>query len=216
VRTHLVLSFAVHLTGACARGTHEPPALVDAAADMQVLVDAPAEMIDAPMHTSTCAMPFTGSLAKWDFTGQPGNQTSTPATMNAPGVTAGAISRATGLMPIMGSNSINSASWSTAATMDATKYYTFTLSPPAGCMAELTKVTINSSASGTGPTMVALGTSVDAYAATKPVTVGAAFDVAVTASTSDPIELRIYGWAATGTGGTLRVQGTLSVDGELR
>jgi hypothetical protein len=213
VRTHLLLSFTL---AACARGTHEQPALVDAATDTQVLVDGPAEMIDAPMHTSTCAMPFTGSLAKWDFTGQPGNQASTPATMNAPGVTAGAVSRAAGLTLVSGTNSINSANWSTAATMDATKYYTFTIAPPAGCMAELTKVTINSSASGTGPTMVSLGTSVDAYATTKPVTLGAAFDVAVTASASQMIELRIYGWAASGTGGTLRVQGTLSVDGELR
>src|SRR5581483_7008095 len=48
---------------------------------------------DAGNNNSACA--FSGVLATYDFTGEPGNQTSTKATSAAANVTAGAISRAT-------------------------------------------------------------------------------------------------------------------------
>lgn len=198
---------------ACARGGSSEPAQ-DAAADAPV-ADGPQQMIDAPMQ-SGCTMAFTGTLARWDLTGEAGNQATSAADMQAPGVTAGVIARSAGLTAVSGLNSINSSNWSTAAQMDPTKYYTFTLAPPAGCMVAVTQVTIDARSSGTGPAMGALATSVDTYATTTAVSTSAPVNVAVTASSATMIELRVYGWAATSTGGTLRVQSALSVDGELR
>lgn len=199
---------------ACARGSTSEP-VQDSGTDAPT-ADGPPPMIDAPSQSGSCTMAFTGILAKWDLTGEAGTQGSSAADMQAPGVTAGMISRSAGLTAVSGANSINSSNWPTAAQIDLTKYYTFALAPPAGCMLALAKVTVNTSTSATGPAMIALATSVDAYATTKPVTAGAAFDVTLAVSATTTIELRVYGWAATAPGGTMRVQNTLSVDGELR
>jgi hypothetical protein len=200
---------------ACARGGMHEPALVDAGGDAPA-ADGPQQMIDAPSQSGTCTMTFTGTLAKWDMTGETGSQATSAVDMQAPGVTAGALSRAAGLTAVSGANSINSSGWPTAAQMDATKYYAFTLAPPAGCELSILQVTLDARASGTGPAMAALATSADAYATSKPVATGQAVVVMPMVSASAMIELRVYGWAATSSGGTLRVQNALTVDGELR
>jgi hypothetical protein len=83
-------------------------------------------------------------------------------------------------------------------------------------MLVLTNATIDAKASGTGPASGAIATSADTYATNKTVSTAAPGSIAITTMSSSMIELRVYGWAATATGGTLRLQNTLVVDGELR
>jgi len=216
--------------GACAQAT---PA--DRASDSGATPDASAPVMDAPAgHGSGngsgngsgtgsgsgsgtgngCT--FSGALAKWDMSAQPGTEASVAASTTATGVTAGALTRAATLTAQSGAGSINGSNWPTAAALDATKYYAFTLTPPTGCTMTLTNVAIDLKASGTGPANGAIATSKDSFAATTPVGTAAPSTPAVTVTTSGQIELRVYGFAATGTGGTLRVQNTLTVNGTIQ
>lgn len=199
----------------CARGTSEPAPAADAK-DTDGPGQQPDGMNPEGMMSGTCTMTFTGTLARWDFAGETGSQAQTVVTTKATGITAGPITRATGLTPTAGANSINTSSWPLSATLDPAKYYTLTIAPPAGCMLALTSATIDALASGTGPASGAVATSVDAYAMTKPVSTTTAGAVAITAMSSTMIELRVYGWAATAGGGTLRLKTALVLDGELR
>jgi hypothetical protein len=199
---------------ACARGRSDEP-VVDGA-----VTDAPnqggdARPIDAP-SSGTCAQAFTGTLATWSFAGQAGNQTSTPATSQATGVTAGPVTRAAALTANPGANSINSTNWPLTATRDATKYYAFTIAPPAGCTLSITGVNIDALSSGTGPASAQISTSADNYVAASSVSTSTAGLVAATVTdASAMVEVRVFGYAATAAGGTMRIQGALSVDGQL-
>ena len=133
----------------------------------------------------------------------------------ATGITAGAVQRAAALTAVSGANSINSSSWPTAAQADATKYYALTIAPPSGCMLSLTALAIDAKASGTGPAAAAVATSLDAFAQLVTISTSAASTPAVTATHGGPIELRVYGYSASAAAGTLRLQGTLSVQGSL-
>ena len=208
-------TLALLALAACARGRSDEP-LVDGS-----VTDAPptgdARPIDAPTQSGTCAQAFTGSLASWSFAGQAGTQASTPATTMATGVTAGPVTRAAALTAVAGTSSINSSNWPLTAARDATKYYAFTLTPPAGCTLSITGINIDTLSSGTGPTSAQLSTSADSYAATTAVTTSTSGLVAASVmNATGMLEIRIYGYAATGTGGTMRLQTTLSVDGQLK
>ena len=163
---------------------------------------------------------MTGTLAVWSFTTETGTQTQTAASMTATGVTAGAVSRSTGLVATSGMGSINSSMWSLSATNDGTTYYTFSVTPPAGCMMDLTQLAVATKASSTGPHSAAVGTSADAFAATTAAaatTTATVTDAALSVSgATGMIELRVFGWAATATGGTFRIQDTLTLTGTLR
>jgi hypothetical protein len=188
-------------------------------------IDAPAGHADADIDAAphpdgpsgSCASAMTGTLAVWSFTGETGTQAQTAASMTATGVTAGAVSRSTGLVATAGAGSINSSTWSLSATNDGTTYYTFSVTPPAGCTMDLTQLAVDTKASGTGPHSAAVGTSADAFAATTAITPTNTntATLAVTGAT-DVIELRVFGWAATATGGTFRIQNTLTLTGTLR
>ena len=105
----------------------------------------------------------------------------------------------------------------TAATLDVTKYYTFSITPPSGCAMTLTSAAVDAKSSGTGPTMAAIATSADTYTATAAVSTTAASTPALTVvGATGAIEIRIYGYAASATGGTMRLQTTLSVSGSLQ
>lgn len=171
---------------------------------------------DAAPQGSSCAQATTGVLATWSFAGATGSQTSTATASSAAGITASPISR-TGVTATSGSGSINASNWPTAAQRDLGKYYTFSVTPPAGCTLTLTSVAIDGRASGTGPTQASVATSADAFAATAAVSTTAAStpSLTVTAATG-PIEIRIYGFAASSTGGTFRLQNTLTLSGSLQ
>jgi hypothetical protein len=170
--------------------------------------------IDAP--PGSCQTPFTGALATWSFTGESGSQAQTAATAMATGVTAGPVSRSSALTVASGVGSINSSNWPTAAALDSTKYYTFSVTPPTGCSMDLTKLSIDAKSSGTGPTMAVVATSNDSYGATAAVSTTAASMPALTVTgATGAIEIRVFGFAASGTGGTMRIQNTLTVTGSL-
>jgi hypothetical protein len=165
--------------------------------------------------SSGCA--FTGVLATWSFTNESGNQTSTAASSAATGVTATAVQRSAGLTPVTGSSSINSSGWPTVATLDATKYYTFSVTPPASCMLAITTLAIDAKASGTGPAMASAATSADAFTQTTALSTSAPGTITLnTNPTTNTVEVRVYGYDASGAMGTLRLQTALTLSGSLQ
>jgi hypothetical protein len=217
-------SLLLVLIAACATGTNAS-SRTDAAPDTS-RPDAPVH--DAPVHdapidappdapSGACAMPFSGVLATWTLTGQPGSQASTAAASSAPGVTTTSLQRAATLNAATGSGSINSSNWPTAAQLDATKYYTFSFTPPSGCTASVSAIAIDLKASASGPASVAIATSADGFVQTTPASPNAASTPAVTVTgATGTLEIRVFGYAATSAAGTLRVQNTLQVTGSVQ
>ncbi len=191
-------------------------------ADAPQSVDGPQSRIDSPQQidgppAGSCTSPFTGALATWDFSGGAGTESTMPASASATGVTAGDVTRSSDLTATAGNGSINSSNWSNSSSLDTAKsYYTLTVSPPAGCALDVTKLTISTVKSGTGPADGAIGTSADSFGSTTAVSTDASSSPAVTVSddTSD-LEIRIYGYHATSTSGTMRLESTLTVTGSI-
>ncbi len=200
----------------CARGRMDEPAID--AADPSPTHDAPMQSPDAPTGAGGgCTAAFTGTLATWSFASEPGNQAMTVATSKATGITAGAVQRSAGLTATSGAGSINASNWALTATRDATKYYAFSIAPPAGCTLSLTQLHVDAKSSGTGPASGAVASSADSYAQTATVSTAAPGTVALAiTNATGTVEVRVYGWAATAAGGTLRLQNTLSIDGQLK
>ena len=166
---------------------------------------------------STCTMAFTGVLATWSMVGEPGSQSQTAAFSSAPGVVATSIVRAAPLIVADGIGSINASNWSTDPSPDLTKYFTISIDPAAGCALVVTSVDVDAKSSTTGPLSASLATSVDAFAATSPVST--AMPTTVTTMVTDKtgaLEIRIYGYSAAAMTGTLRVQNKLTVSGALQ
>ncbi len=187
----------------------------DAGADAADAADASGDASDAS-DASVCTYTFTGTLATYDFTGDPGNQASTAATSSASGLTAGAISRSTAITAQLGANSINSSNWATTTTLDATRYYTLTLTPPAQCALGLTSITVDTKVSGTGPADGAVATSNDSFVSTTTFTPGSVTSPSLSVSgATTAVEIRIYGYDATSSAGTFRIQNTMTVSGSL-
>lgn len=166
--------------------------------------------------TNTSGCSFTGTLATFDFSGEPGNQTSTPPSSTATDVSATDLSRATTLTPVSGSNSINSSAWASSTSIDKTRYYTFKLTPTAGCTLDVGSVAITTQSSSTGPTKGAIATSDDSFGTTTSVTSNGTATAQLSVSgASGAVEVRIYGYAASSASGTMRIGSKLTVSGAL-
>lgn len=163
--------------------------------------------------TSGCS--FSGALATWDLSGQIGSEATVVAATMASGVTAGPVTRAAALTATAGSGSINSSNWPSSSALDPTKYYAFALAPPTGCTIKLSTIAIDAKASGTGPASAVLATNVDAFVTTIPVSTAAASSPTITVTSSTNLEIRLFGYSASATAGTLRVQNTLTVSGSI-
>jgi hypothetical protein len=214
-------------SGACATGIsrNNTGAGADAAADEP---DAPAQgrpdanaradaANPADAAPGLCANPTNGALLTFDFSGALGSQTSTAPTSSAAGITAGALTRSAALTAVAGSGSINASDWATGGSRDATRYYTFTLTPDAGCSLDLTSMSIDTKTSTSGPSSAAIATSADAFASTTSFTPNSVAPVTLAISgETGAVEVRVYGFGAAATGGTLRIQTTLTVSGALR
>jgi len=174
-----------------------------------------AQDVDASANeSSTCAA--SGTLVTYDFTGAPGNQTSTAATSTTSGITAGAVARASTITPVSGANSINGSGWSTSS-LDSTRYYTLSISPPPSCTLSITSIDIDTKSSSTGPASASLATSADGFSTKTTVTTNASTSVAMSVTgVTSTLEVRVYGYAASGTAGTMRIENTLSVAGTLQ
>ncbi len=170
--------------------------------------------VDSGTTNTGCA--FTGVLATFDFTGEPGNQTSTNATTTASGVTATAFTRSSGVTATSGLDSINSSNWPTATSIDKTRYYTFTIKPSGSCALDLTSISVGSKSSSTGPANAAVATSADQFAATTTFAPGATGSEKLSVSgATGAVEVRVYGYGASSTSGTFRVGTTLTISGSL-
>jgi hypothetical protein len=167
---------------------------------------------------ASCASPFTGVLATYDFTGAAGNEASLAATSTATGVTATAFTRSADIAATGGNNSINSNNWPTAATLDTTKgFYTLSVTPPSGCSLSLTAMSIDNTVTGSGPGTVEAGTSADAFATTVAITRNAVATPTLSVSgATAAVEVRIFGFNASSSNGTFRVQNTFTVSGSLQ
>lgn len=173
-------------------------------------------VVDSGNNNNNGCNAFQGTLATFDFTGEPGNQTSTAATSSAKDVTAGAISRASALTAISGTDSINSSAWAIGTKLDTTKYYTFELTPAAPCTLDITSLSITTKASATGPANAAVATSDDNFGQSTnfSLNVTATPSISVSGATG-AVEVRVYGFGASASGGTMRVDSTLTVTGAL-
>lgn len=186
--------------------------------DPDAAIDPDAGVPDGSMVVdsgSLCPSVIKGTLATFDFTGALGTQASTPAKTMAPGITAGAISRAKLLLPAPGVNSLNSTNWSTGA-LDKTRYLTFTITPDPKCTLDITSVTLDTVSSKTGPVNGAIATDNDAFATTTTFVTGASSVVKLSVNgATKAVEVRVYGYTASSLAGTMRVQMTLTVTGAL-
>ncbi len=188
-----------------------PPGDASASSDSATSPDA-----SSPDTGSTGGCSFTGALATFALTGQTGDEASVAATSSAPGVTVGALSRSTGLTAASGSGSINSSGWPTTASASATHYYTFSVTPPTGCALSLSTLALDVKASATGPETGDVATSADAFATHSASFAGtSSTNVTLSATGTSAIEVRVYGYAATGSGGTFRIQDTLTLSGSI-
>ena len=152
----------------------------------------------------------------FDLSAQAGSEASAAPTSSAAGVTGGALSRASGLTVVSGAGSINASGWPTAASADPSLYYTFSVTPAAGCTVALTSLALDLKASSSGPAHASVGTSADAYASlSTPVAGTSTGTVMLSASAAGPIIVRVFGYGATSTGGTLRIQNTMTLSGTL-
>ena len=162
------------------------------------------------------ACSFSGDLATWDLTGQTGSEVQVVAGTMGPGIVAGALTRSAAITASTGSGSINSTNWPSQATPDNTKYYKLTIAPPAGCSLKITGLSLDLKASASGPAAASLATSGDAFTTMTSASTAAPSIPALTVTSASAIELRIYGFSATSTSGTLRVQSSLVIHGSLQ
>lgn len=166
--------------------------------------------------SGTCAKAFTGTLATWDLSGAPGTQASSPATAMASGVNAGALSRSSTLMATAGTGSINAANWPTTPQLDPASYFTLTIAAPSGCELDLASAALDVKSSGTGPSGAAIAGNDSAFGQTTPVSTTAPGSVALSVvNASGQVELRIFGFGATATTGTMRVENQLTITGSV-
>lgn len=158
----------------------------------------------------------SGVLATFDFTGEPGDQSSTAVTSTAAGISAGSVSRSSSVTGTTGADSINSTGWATGSSADGSKYYTFTITPDAACTLDITKIAIDTKSSGTGPTKGAVATDDDSFGTKTGFTANTSTNVTLSVSgASGAVEIRVYGFSASSGSGTFRVQNTLTVSGAL-
>jgi hypothetical protein len=188
--------------------------------DASIVKDA-APAPDAAQLDGSSGCPTTsGVLATFDFTGQLGNQVSTPVTSNVQGLTVGAISRGSGLTAVSGKNSINSSGWpgSSSLNLASTSYLTLTVTPDPKCKLDLSSMSVDTQTSPTGPAKAAVSTSADAFKTSTAFTPGNGVSnvtMSVSAATG-AVEIRIFGHASVDPSGTMRVQNTFTLSGALK
>ncbi|HEY4056580.1 MAG TPA: DUF4215 domain-containing protein, partial [Kofleriaceae bacterium] len=152
------------------------------------------------------------SIVAFAFTGATGSETTFNAEAVSPQLMSPiAFSRGAGLTAATASGTFNSSSWSLG--FDTNDYVTFTLAPTGANKMTMLALVFDQQRSATGPDMWSVRSSLDNYATdiqtgtlptsgafvTTRVTLGAGFANLIT-----PITLRIYGWDAAASGGTLR------------
>jgi hypothetical protein len=164
-----------------------------------------------------CTQGGGGQIALWDLTGQPGTQTSSPAANTLAGVTAQPLARSSALMPSPGTDSISSSNWPTSFQADPGSYYTLSLAAPSGCMLSISSVMLDVKSSSTGPVSAVLSTSEDGFMQQAPVSTASPGEVSISVtSMTGMIELRVFGFAAPASTGTMRIENQLTIMGTVQ
>jgi hypothetical protein len=160
------------------------------------------------------------SQGVYDFTGQPGNQVSTPWTGGGSGdVGFSAITRGPGLFAALGTNSMYSGGWTTSPfSPDLADYYEVTMSVRPGYSLSLDRVYFRYANSVLGPQQMVVRSSMDGY------TTNIGMAMLSQGVTSDmeidlwgPVieygTLRFYAYNSLGLSGTLRLQNHSTMGG---
>jgi hypothetical protein len=125
-----------------------------------------------------------------------------------PNITVSGIGRGSGINGTNANDRYNANTWN-AASLDADKYFYFILTPNSGYEIDFASFVYTGQASGTGPTSFAFRSSVDGFASNigLPTVTGATISLTGTEyqNITSPIEFRLYGWGASGSGGTFSV-----------
>jgi hypothetical protein len=176
-----------------------------------------AEAAPPPSDGGCAGHGTTGVLVTYDMSSESGSETSAAPTSYVTGVSAGSLTRASALTAVSGSGSINASGWATAGSADSTKYFTFTVTPAAGCTVTLSSVALDLSASSTGPANGDVATSADTFGTHTASFAGTSTPSVALGSVSGTgaVEVRVYGYGASGTSGTLRIRNTMKVSGTI-
>ena len=151
----------------------------------------------------------------YSFTGAAGNEVSFGPDAQPAGMSAGNITRGSGLTASAASGAFSSSAWTTSATRDLTDYYAFTMSPQAGFLMTLSRVELDERRSLTGIRSWSLYSSLDGFASplgsfvvpdddltrlNQGVNLSAAF-----ADLATGVEFRLYAFQSEASGGTWRI-----------
>ncbi len=172
------------------------------------------------MQTGTCSQSATGTIGTWDMSSASGAQASTAGT-SMPGATTGALTRSADLTAVAGAGSINSSGWPSSSSMSSSSgYYTFSITPPSGCTVTITSASVETKASNSGAGKGAIATSADGFNNASSITVSTTDttstpSLSVSAATGS-VELRVFGWDAGSTSGTMRIEGELTLTGSFQ
>ena len=169
-----------------------------------------------PSDSGCVGQGTSGVLVTFDLSTQTGSEASVTASTTAGGLGGATLSRAPALTATSGSGSMNSSGWPTTASANASDYYTFTVTPATGCTVTLTSLAVDVQASGTGPTKGDVATSSDSFATHTASFAGTSKTTAtLSASGASPLEVRVYGYGASGSAGTFRIQNSLTLSGSI-
>ncbi|MDX1913072.1 MAG: T9SS type A sorting domain-containing protein [Saprospiraceae bacterium] len=145
--------------------------------------------------------PITGTNPNTD------NPYTTGQNVNA-NITVSGIGRGSGINGNNANDRYNANSWNTSS-IDLTAYFYWTLTPNAGRRIDLSSFVYTGQASGTGPTAFEFRSSLDNYTASigAPDANGETIDLSGAAyqNITSAITFRLYGWNASGAGGTFSV-----------
>ena len=136
------------------------------------------------------------------------NPYTTGQTVSSTNMTVSGIGRGSGIAGSNANNRYNAAGWNSAS-IDANDYFYFTLTPNAGYKISFSSFQYTAQASGTGPVSFSFRSSVDGYSASigAPTSTGTTIDLSGAAYQDivSSITFRIYGWGASGAGGTFSI-----------
>lgn len=198
----------------------------------------PKDIIMKLKSTSLAIMAFSAiaavssqgaTLATWDFTGQLGDQTSQAVTSTLINITAGDLTRGSGLSTSTTPNSMNSSGWTTSL-FDANDYYQISITVAPGFQMDLASVDFAERRSGTGIRNFQIRSSLDSFGAIigsavgvpddtdvrdQSLPLGSAFD-----TVTGTVTFRVFGTDAEGAAGTWRLQnngttGGLTIQGTV-
>jgi len=128
-------------------------------------------------------------------------------TVNA-NITVSGIGRSSGITGSNGNDRYNATGWNSAS-LDTNDYLEFTLTPNSGYEIDFVSFVYTGQASSTGPTSFAFRSNLDGYTTNigTPIATGTTISLAGASyqNLTNSITFRLYGWGASGAGGTFSV-----------